>query len=294
MNRDDYVAANRAAWNEAAPIHARYTLDGIVESLKNGDCRYLDDIAQDFLARLGIAGKRVAQLGCNNGRELCCIERLGAGRCVGFDIADAFVQQAREIAAQTGCACEFVQADIVAIPAAYDASFDLVLITKGTLGWHPDLKGFFRAAARLLAPAGALFLYEMHPILDMFWDAEQTEPALAQHSYFRTAPFVDYSGLDFYSQGEARTTAPAYWFHHTAADIVEGCLDAGLTPIVYREYGHNVTHSFARFAQHARRFPLTLALVASPASAATQAARQALVQARPGNLSGRGTGGETA
>lgn len=41
---------------------------------------------------------------------------MGAGRCVGFDFAEAFLAQGRELAAVAGPEAEFVQTEISAIP----------------------------------------------------------------------------------------------------------------------------------------------------------------------------------
>ena len=53
----------------------------------------LDAVAGERLQALGLAGKSVAQLCCNNGREILSIESLGADPCVGFDQSAAFLAQ---------------------------------------------------------------------------------------------------------------------------------------------------------------------------------------------------------
>ena len=52
------------------------------------------------------------------------------------------------------------------------ASSTLFIVTIGVLGWLPDLDAFFGIVSRLLRTDGQLFIYEMHPILDMFDAAE--------------------------------------------------------------------------------------------------------------------------
>lgn len=49
---------------------------------------------------------------CNNGRELLSIKNKGAGYCVGFDIAEGFIDQARQLAKAGDIDCEFVQSDV--------------------------------------------------------------------------------------------------------------------------------------------------------------------------------------
>lgn len=48
----------------------------------------LDTIETYHLEKINLVDKAVAQLCCNNGRELLSIKNKGAGYCVGFDIAE--------------------------------------------------------------------------------------------------------------------------------------------------------------------------------------------------------------
>jgi SAM-dependent methyltransferase len=149
----DYVDANRAAWNASAPHHRRAAwYEGILKGFAKPGHLCLDDILTGRLLALDVAGKDVAQLCCNNGREILSVKNLGAGTCVGFDQAGAFLEQAEEFRATGGIDCRFVETDVYRVPSDFDASFDIVLITIGVLGWMPDLPGFFAVASRLLRP----------------------------------------------------------------------------------------------------------------------------------------------
>jgi hypothetical protein len=45
---------------------------------------------------------------------------------------------------------------------------------EGALIWLPDLSAWAREAARLLRPAGHLFIYEAHPAVALWsWDADR-------------------------------------------------------------------------------------------------------------------------
>ncbi|HKA55002.1 MAG TPA: class I SAM-dependent methyltransferase, partial [Candidatus Binatia bacterium] len=143
MERSRYTAANRLAWNEAAPIHRRQRFARLLADFRRPGYGCLDAVETAKLREIGLAGKAVAQLCCNNGQELLSIKNLGAGRCVGFDISDDFIAQARELAAAGGIACEFVRTDVYDIPPDYHGAFDLVYITIGALCWMPDLAPFF-------------------------------------------------------------------------------------------------------------------------------------------------------
>jgi ubiquinone/menaquinone biosynthesis C-methylase UbiE len=76
----------------------------------------LDPYETEKLLQIGVKGKAVAQLACNNGRELLSIKNMGAERCVGFDIAEEFIKQAEELNQAAQLDCEFVVSNIYEIP----------------------------------------------------------------------------------------------------------------------------------------------------------------------------------
>ena len=176
------------AWNEAAPIHARHNQERLIERFRRPGYSCLDEIETHRLTQLGVRGKDVAQICCNNGQELLSVKNLGAARCVGFDGASAFIEQARELAQVAGLDVAFVCGDVYDIDPAYAQSFDLATITIGVLGWMPELTRFFAVAASLLKPGGALFLYEQHPIMDMFEPGAADAPVKFELSYFSKEP----------------------------------------------------------------------------------------------------------
>ena len=162
-----YTSANREAWEEVAPIHHRHNHARLIEAFSQPGFSCLDDVETNQLKALGVAGKDVAQVCCNNGRELLSVKNMGAARCVGFDGAQAFLDQGKEFAKAASLDVEFVCCDAYDIEDCYKGQFDLVTITIGVLSWMPDIKGFFSVIADLVKPGGAVFIYEQHPILEM-------------------------------------------------------------------------------------------------------------------------------
>jgi hypothetical protein len=77
MDRNDYTAANRLAWNEAAPIHKKLKSDQLLESFRQPGYSCLDGIETAQFQEIGLAHKAVAQIGCNNGRELLSVKNMG-------------------------------------------------------------------------------------------------------------------------------------------------------------------------------------------------------------------------
>ncbi len=240
-SRDNYVAANRAAWNDAAPHHrAGASFENLLTGFGTPGFSCLDAVASEVLRGLQPAGKAVAQLCCNNGREILSVGNLGAGLCVGFDQSGAFLAQARELAAAAKQDCRFVEGDVYRIGEEFDGAFDLVIVTIGVFGWMPDLGTFIGVAARLLRDGGAFFVYEQHPIMNMVEPADASDPHRLAHSYFKKEPFVE-DNVIVYGDEVARKGVTHYWFVHTLADIFTSCLERGLRIEHFREYPHNIS-----------------------------------------------------
>ena len=197
----DFTTANLAAWEEAAPIHGKQNQGQLMEAFRQPGFTCLDEVETRRLVALGVAGKDVAQICCNNGRELLSVKNMGAARCVGFDGARGFVDQGRELAQAGGLDVEFVCTDVYDIDERYRLSFDLVTITIGVLAWMPDLDRIFSAVATLIRPKGALFIYEQHPMLEMMEPAESDAPIAWELPYSNKEPHWDTDGHDYSTGG---------------------------------------------------------------------------------------------
>lgn len=259
MNVNDYTASNRHSWDAAAAALSQQTFAQLKRKFSQPDFNCLDRVEKRILQTLGIEGKVVAHPCCNNGRELLSIQGMGASYGVGFDISSVFVEQAQALADHSGRNCRFVCTDVYNIPAYYNGMFDLVYISVGTLGWMPDLDAFCAVLSRLLKANGDLFIYEMHPILDMFEPTDTADPPTLHHSYFRHDPYVEYSGAD---QQDMRYEPAYFWFHHKLSDILGGCINHGLQLTSIQEYGHDVSGGFAPYEESSIRLPLSYTLTA--------------------------------
>ena len=253
---DHYTEANRKMWNLTAGIHYKSYVEGLMTMIADPAYSTLDAVEKEVFNRIGLAGKDVVQLACNNGRELISLKRAGARRCLGIDISDQFLDQGRRLAEAAGEEVEFQQADLMKLGTAHDGQFDLVYITIGALGWLPDLEALLELITRLLRPGGCLFIYEMHPILNMFKSGDSLELA---HSYFETQPYYEESGED-YMDPESVVRAGSYWFHHKLSDVIGGCLRHGLRITFFEEYPHDISMVFHRMEQVSARPPLCYAL----------------------------------
>ena len=245
-------------WNKTADVHERLKFNDVVTNLNTPDYLYLDATEQRILADIDVKTKAVAQLSCNNGRELLSIKKLGAGECVGFDISDKFIQQAQSLVELTGLNASFVRTDVYDISAEYTERFDVLYVTVGALGWLPDLGAYMAVVSRLLKPGGKLFIYEMHPILDMF---DNDTGLTVKHSYFRTEPYVEDAAPDYYDPSQI-VEGTSYWFHHKLSDIIGACITQGLILRLFEEHPHDLSMVFKAFQDFETKLPLSYALVA--------------------------------
>ena len=259
-SKDEIVAANRQSWDESAKHHrghAQYA--ALLEGFAKSGFSILDPTLTARLKDLGVNGKVVAQLCCNNARELLSMKNLGAARVTGFDFSEAFLDQGRELAAAGNIDAEFVQTEIAKIPAAYDERFDIAVVTVGVLGWMPDLIEFFATARRILKPCGHLVVYEQHPILNMYDNRDKRVPPVADESYFRSEPFRSDNGLDYWANRNYEAK-PCYWTFHKMSDVVMSLLRAGLAIEDFEEFPHNVgTHD--HLEKQPQQLPLSYILV---------------------------------
>ncbi len=254
------TSANRQAWAESASRHRAVNQTQLLAAFSEPGYSCLDDTETERLNAIGVVGKNVAQVCCNNAREFLSIKNMGAARVVGFDGAQAFLDQGRELADVAGQDMELVCADIYDINDAYEKQFDLVTITIGVLGWMPDLSRFFSIICGLLRPGGALFIYEQHPILDMFEVGAAGDPAGFELSYFEKKPYVENNGLDYYS-GEKYDAKPVTSFQHTMAEIIMAGVNNGVSVEWFEERAEHISNTWYNVESANIGVPMSYTLV---------------------------------
>jgi 2-polyprenyl-3-methyl-5-hydroxy-6-metoxy-1,4-benzoquinol methylase len=239
---EQWLAANRAMWDERVPIHTKsrfYDVDGFLagkETLRSFE-----------LAEAGpVEGKTLVHLQCHFGLDTLSWARHGA-RVSGLDFSEPAIAAARKLAAQAGVEAAFVCSDVYAAPEAFAGrQFDLVYTGLGALTWLPDITAWAEAVASLVKPGGFLYLAEFHPVADIFADAELT----AAYDYFHTEAKVwDEPGT--YADGDQATKNNlSYEWTHPIGEVVTALIDVGLRLEFLHEHGYTL---YARwpFLEHA-------------------------------------------
>jgi ubiquinone/menaquinone biosynthesis C-methylase UbiE len=263
-NFKNYTESNRAAWNEVMPHHQKAAKEKWDLAFRQPGFVCLDQLEQERLQPIGIQGKDVVHLCCNNGVELLSLKNMGAGRCVGFDISDEAIREATERAAASGIDCQYVRSDVYEIDPQYQASFDLVYITIGCLGWLPDIKLFFQVAASLLRKGGQVFIYEAHPFSEIipFDDDPRVVTLRIVDSYFKTDPYIDVGGLDYIGGATYEAHTTQYWFTHTLSQIITALIENSLALEHFSEYPHDIGAGHRQTEELNLGFPLSYIMVA--------------------------------
>ncbi len=254
--------ANRDAWNASAVHHGSgLEWQRLVDGFSGPGFSTFDETATACLNGIGIVGKSVVQVCCNNGRELLSLKSFGMARGLGIDQSDEFIAQAEALNAIAGANCGFLCSDIYALPPDVPRDFDLALVTIGAINWMPDLDRFFAVMAGLLKPGGQVMLYETHPYLEMF-DPKSTDPHRPVFSYFQREPDVDTAGI-VYDGSVVEAVSESYWYIHRMADVINGCIQAGLRIERLEEFPHsNRDADYDIYENQSAQLPMCFTLIA--------------------------------
>jgi SAM-dependent methyltransferase len=224
---DHSVRLNRASWDERAAAHAAspgYAVERFIS-----DPAFIGDIVQFDLPRLGdVAGLRGVHLQCHIGTDTISLARLGAVM-TGLDFSPRSLVQARRLAARTGAAVEFVEAEVFDAPRVLGANrFEFVFTGIGALCWLPNIARWAQVVAELLMPGGWLFMREGHPML---WALQQRNDGLlvVEHPYFeRDQPLVEEDPGTYVETDAKFQHNVTHSWNHGLGEIVTALLDAGL------------------------------------------------------------------
>ncbi len=231
----DYLAVNRANWDDRAPAHAASTDYGVERYVS--DPGHLSSVVRFDRPRLGdVAGLEGVHLQCHIGTDTLSLARLGA-RMTGLDLSPASLEQARELARRTDTAIEYVESEVYAAPQALGGrTFDLLYTGIGAICWLPDIDRWAGVVAALLRPGGRFFMREGHPVL---WaiDQERADVLALEYPYFETgeAQVWDEPGTYVETDVEFTQNVSMEW-NHGLGEIVGALLRHGLVLTALEEH----------------------------------------------------------
>ncbi|WP_370617910.1 class I SAM-dependent methyltransferase [Mumia sp. Pv 4-285] len=224
---DDYLAVNRAMWDDRAPAHAtspEYDLRRYAD-----DPAALSDVVRFDLPLLGdVAGLRAVHLQCHIGSDTVSLHRLGCD-VVGLDLSPASLDQARALARRAGADVSYVEGDVYdAVGLLGAGAYDLVFTGIGALIWLPDVDRWAGVVSDLLRPGGRLFLREGHPML-LTHEVVDGRATLTYPYFHQPEPLVFTTAESYVESTETLKELPSREWVHSLADVVTALLDHGLT-----------------------------------------------------------------
>lgn len=223
---DEYLAINRANWDERAGVHAvsvDYALDRLVT-----DPAYISNVVRFDRPRLGdLEGVVGVHLQCHIGTDTISLARLGASM-TGLDFSPQSLHHARALAERTGTEVRFVEADVYdALDVLEPGSFDLVYTGIGALCWLPDIRRWATVVATLLRPGGRLFIRDMHPMLGTL--VAQGGIVRVEDPYFHhVEPMIFDEGGTYVEHDHVFTATLTHQWSHGLGEIITALLNAGM------------------------------------------------------------------
>jgi len=146
-----------------------------------------------------------------------------------LDFSPIALAEARQLAAKTGAAIEFVEAEVDEAPSALGhRRFDFVFTGVGALCWLPSIRRWAEVVAELLLPGGWLFIREGHPVL---WAlADRTDQLLVlEYPYFeRDEPVVSDDPGTYVETDVTFQHNVTHAWNHGLGEILTSLLDAGM------------------------------------------------------------------
>jgi len=222
----DYLRTNRELWDERATAHATSPDYGLGRFV--ADPSHLSDVVRFDRPRLGdITGLRGVHLQCHIGTDTISLARLGA-RMSGLDFSSASVDVARQLAADTGHAVDYVIGTVDdAVHLLDRESFDLVYTGIGALCWLPDIDRWAAVVRALLAPNGRLFVREGHPLMEAM-DEGRDDLLVVRYPYFSADPLVMQVDGSYVRTEVPLLLRTEITFAHALGEVVTALLDQGL------------------------------------------------------------------
>lgn len=232
----DYLAVNRANWDERAAIHAAssdYGFDRLVV-----DPTAISGVVTFDLPRLGrLDGLDVVHLQCHVGTDTVSLARLGARSVTGLDLSPASLAEARGLAERCGHDIRFVESEVYEAEAALGDTYDLVYTGIGALNWLPSIDRWAATVAALLRPGGRLFIRDGHPMLYAVPDLEHYESLSIELPYFEVPePYVSDADTTYVETNERLTNTTNVEWNHGIGEMLSAVLRHGMRITGFEEH----------------------------------------------------------
>lgn len=229
QKENNYIEINRESWNNRTDTHLKsefYDLQNFIKGKTS-----LNSIELELLG--DIKGKTILHLQCHFGQDTISLSRLGA-EVVGVDLSDKAIENAIQIAKDTGSNTTFICCDIYDLPNYLDEQFDIVFTSYGTIGWLPDIDKWAKIVSKFLKPNGQFVFVEFHPVVWMFDDNFDK----IGYRYFNSGAIIE-SESGTYADKNADISQEYIMWNHGLSEVINNLIKNGLEINSLNEYDYS-------------------------------------------------------
>jgi SAM-dependent methyltransferase len=226
-----HLEVNRRNWESRVPVHMESEVYAPQEFVRTRKPK-LGSIERQEVGP--VDNKALLHLQCHIGTDTLSWALLGA-KVTGVDFSPAALEQARSLADQMQLPARFIEAEVQTLDLG--ETFDVVFASAGVLCWIEDVERWMKVAAKHLKPGGVFYLFDGHPIAEVFdRDGSETPEFSSEYHYFDSEP-TRYDERYSYTGGAQEVSEPVcYFWHHPLSRVVQAAIDAGLTLQHVREH----------------------------------------------------------
>ncbi|MGC1239107.1 MAG: class I SAM-dependent methyltransferase [Acidimicrobiales bacterium] len=235
---DKWLEANRANWNDRVGIHVKSRFYDVEGWLRDETV----PTSLELQALGNVEGLTLVHLQCHFGMDTLRWARVGA-TVTGVDFSPAAIAEATNLAerAQLEVQSRFVCATVYDAPEALAGErFDVVYVSLGSLCWLPSIDMWARSVAKLLRPAGRLYLHDVHPLSNSLDDDGER----FTFGYFEAPePFI-FDSTETYTDGDGIASTTTYEWNHSLAEIFGALHSNGVVVDAFDELDWTVWRQF--------------------------------------------------
>jgi SAM-dependent methyltransferase len=257
--------ANRQGWNEGAEAY-EVDNEATIEFIRNGGQNFCPP-ELPYLENLSTWCKRAIHLQCAGGRDTLSLWNRGAHEVIGVDISDRMIGCAQTRSEALNAPATWFRCDLLDTPSELNGTADLVYTGRGALCWIMDLDAWAGVVHRLLKPGGKLYIFEGHPVSDL-WTLEDSTYVLDPEygSYFQD-DIVASSGWPETYIGDLGKPESEHAVKHERVwrtdQIINSILNSGLRLLKFEEHPDLYWDRFPNMPDEmVRQTPQTFSLLA--------------------------------
>lgn len=232
MSNDDFIAQNKRNWDDRAALHAQPTTGYQLDRYRDDRSRLSDVVDFDRRYLGDLTGKRVLHLQCHIGTDTLSLARLGAD-VTGLDQSGASLDAARALFASVDTPGRFVESTVYdAVDSLDGEQFDLVYTGVGSLNWLPSISRWGEVVGALIAPGGAFYIREGHPMAYAIDDGDDVPDGTLRlkYPYFETVEPLTFDEPNTYvdTDGAQIENARCHEWNHGLGEVFMALTNAGL------------------------------------------------------------------